>query len=73
MESERTLYQDMDRLVALDRGLRTWARWVEENVDKSRTRVFFQSISPTHYKYVPLILFIYIYIIWGMELWIIFS
>uniref|UniRef100_A0A5B6YZU4 Uncharacterized protein n=1 Tax=Davidia involucrata TaxID=16924 RepID=A0A5B6YZU4_DAVIN len=48
MESGGTLYQDMDRLVALERGLRTWAKWVDNNVDASRTRVFFQSISPTH-------------------------
>ncbi|XP_058182295.1 protein PMR5-like [Rhododendron vialii] len=50
MESGGSFYQDMDRLVALERGLRTWARWVDANVDYSRTRVFFQSISPTHYN-----------------------
>ncbi|CAN4102201.1 unnamed protein product [Withania somnifera] len=44
------LYQDMDRQVALERGLRTWARWVDANIDKSRTRLFFQGISPTHYN-----------------------
>lgn len=52
MEAEGALYQDMERLVALERGLRTWAKWVDANVDKSKTRLFFQSISPTHYKYV---------------------
>ncbi|KAA8549425.1 hypothetical protein F0562_001102 [Nyssa sinensis] len=50
MEWGGTLYQDMDRLVAMERGMRTWARWVDKNVDTSRTRVFFQSISPTHYN-----------------------
>ncbi|KAL1829026.1 hypothetical protein ACET3Z_007438 [Daucus carota] len=50
MEAEGQLYQDMERLVALERGLRTWAKWVDANVDKSKTRVFFQSISPTHYN-----------------------
>ncbi|KAI3450385.1 hypothetical protein Pfo_007050 [Paulownia fortunei] len=50
MEAEGTLYQDMDRLVALERGLRTWAKWVDTNIDTSRTRVFFQGISPTHYN-----------------------
>ncbi|XP_060175023.1 protein PMR5-like [Lycium barbarum] len=44
------LYQDMDRLVALERGLRTWARWIDANIDKSRTRLFFQGVSPTHYN-----------------------
>ncbi|XP_075635546.1 protein PMR5 [Castanea sativa] len=48
MESGGKYYQDMDRLGALEKGLRTWAHWVENNVDSSRTRVFFLSISPTH-------------------------
>lgn len=51
MDAGGTLYQDMDRSVALDRGLRTWARWVDSTIDTTRTRVFFQGISPTHYKY----------------------
>ncbi|XP_052187884.1 protein PMR5 [Diospyros lotus] len=50
MESGGSLYQDMDRLVALESGMRTWARWVDTNVDTSRTVVFFQAISPTHYN-----------------------
>ncbi|PSR95051.1 hypothetical protein CEY00_Acc25806 [Actinidia chinensis var. chinensis] len=50
MDAGGSLYQDMDRLIALERGLRTWARWVDANVDATRTRVFFQSISPTHYN-----------------------
>ncbi|KAJ6409320.1 hypothetical protein OIU84_008919 [Salix udensis] len=49
MESGGTYYQDMDRMVAMERGLRTWANWVDSNIDTTRTRVFFQSISPTHY------------------------
>ncbi|KAK2988768.1 hypothetical protein RJ640_025927, partial [Escallonia rubra] len=50
MDSGGTMYQDMDRLAAIERGLSTWARWVDSNIDPSRTRVFFQSISPTHYN-----------------------
>jgi len=44
-------YQDMDRLAALERGMRTWANWVDSNVDRSRTKVFFLGISPSHTKY----------------------
>ncbi|XP_075090128.1 protein PMR5-like [Nicotiana tabacum] len=50
MDAGGTLYQDMNRLVALERGLRTWARWIDANIDKTRTRLFFQGISPTHYN-----------------------
>ncbi|PUZ41526.1 hypothetical protein GQ55_9G512600 [Panicum hallii var. hallii] len=43
-------YVDMDRTVAFQRGLTTWANWVDLNVDPAKTRVFFQSMSPTHYS-----------------------
>lgn len=43
-------YMDMDRLIAFGKGLNTWASWVDNNVDCTKTKVFFQSISPTHYK-----------------------
>ncbi|KAL1332546.1 hypothetical protein HN51_061329 [Arachis hypogaea] len=41
-------YPNMDRLAALERGLRTWANWVDTNIDRTRTKVFFLGISPTH-------------------------
>lgn len=45
-------YRDMDRVVAFSKGLSTWARWVDANIDTSRTSVFFQGISPSHYRYM---------------------
>ncbi|CAH9129241.1 unnamed protein product [Cuscuta epithymum] len=44
------LYEDMDRLAALQKGLETWASWADSNLDRTRTRLFFQGISPTHYN-----------------------
>lgn len=43
-------YKDMDRLVAYEKGLKTWAKWVDTNVDQTKTRVFFQGVSPDHNK-----------------------
>ncbi|KAF0902062.1 hypothetical protein E2562_012844 [Oryza meyeriana var. granulata] len=42
-------YQDMDRLAALSKGLSTWARWADANINASCTKVFYQGISPSHY------------------------
>lgn len=53
VELRGKFYPDMDRLAALEMGMKTWANWVDTNIDRSKTRVFFQSISPTHYKYGP--------------------
>ncbi|KAJ6766356.1 PROTEIN TRICHOME BIREFRINGENCE-LIKE 43 [Salix purpurea] len=41
-------YHDMDRLVAFEKALTTWAQWVETNVDTTKTKVFFQGVSPDH-------------------------
>ncbi|MQL96182.1 hypothetical protein Taro_028852 [Colocasia esculenta] len=50
MQEGTNVYKDMDRLVAFYKGLSTWARWVDSNINSSTTRVFFQGISPTHYS-----------------------
>ncbi|GLT38041.1 hypothetical protein SLA2020_123120 [Shorea laevis] len=41
--------EDMDRIVALNIALRTWADWVNTNINPKNTTVFFQGLSPTHY------------------------
>ncbi|KAL1555648.1 Protein trichome birefringence-like 39 [Salvia divinorum] len=43
-------YKDMNRLVAYYKGLTTWSRWVNRNINPSKTKVFFQGVSPMHYE-----------------------
>ncbi|WOH16555.1 hypothetical protein DCAR_0936111 [Daucus carota subsp. sativus] len=35
---------------AYRRALRTWARWVDENVDRKKTQVIFRGYSATHFR-----------------------
>lgn len=50
LQEGNKLYKDMNRMIAYYKGLTTWARWVNLYVDPSKTKVFFQGISPTHYE-----------------------
>ncbi|KAK6933900.1 Trichome birefringence-like, N-terminal domain [Dillenia turbinata] len=43
------LVKDMDRMEALRKGLTTWAKWVNSDVDPSKTKVYFRGITPVHY------------------------
>ncbi|KAL5995556.1 hypothetical protein ACLOJK_025619 [Asimina triloba] len=45
-----TEYDEIDRWAVYRRVLRTWATWVEGNVDPNLTRVFFNNMSPTHMR-----------------------
>ncbi|CAM0877292.1 unnamed protein product [Alopecurus aequalis] len=40
----------VDGLRAFELALTTWANWLEFNVDRARTRLFFMSMSPTHLR-----------------------
>ncbi|GFQ06092.1 protein trichome birefringence-like 41 [Phtheirospermum japonicum] len=50
IEVDGKLYKDMDRVVAFEKALNTWANWVDTNIDPTKTKVFFQGISPSHYN-----------------------
>ncbi|KAK8508276.1 hypothetical protein V6N13_055724 [Hibiscus sabdariffa] len=43
-------YDEIERPIAYRRVLKTWAKWIEENVDSKLTSVYFMSMSPLHIK-----------------------
>ncbi|GAV82051.1 PC-Esterase domain-containing protein/PMR5N domain-containing protein [Cephalotus follicularis] len=43
-----SLFKNMNPMVAYQRGLTTWAKWIDLNVDPRQTRVIFRSMSPRH-------------------------
>ncbi|RZB89491.1 Protein trichome birefringence-like 36 [Glycine soja] len=43
-----SIITNMNPMVACQKGLSTWARWVDLNLDPRRTRVIFRSMSPRH-------------------------
>uniref|UniRef100_J3KXN6 Trichome birefringence-like C-terminal domain-containing protein n=1 Tax=Oryza brachyantha TaxID=4533 RepID=J3KXN6_ORYBR len=50
IQEGNTMVKDMDRTQAFTKALNTWARWVDANLVQASTRVFFQGISPSHYR-----------------------
>ncbi|KAK1629435.1 hypothetical protein QYE76_003750 [Lolium multiflorum] len=41
-------HDEVPRVEAYERVLKTWATWLNENIDPARTSVFFMTISPHH-------------------------
>ncbi|KAK1268713.1 hypothetical protein QJS04_geneDACA008211 [Acorus gramineus] len=48
IEYEGKVLGDLEMEVAYRAGMKTWARWIDNNIDPSKTSVFFRSISPEH-------------------------
>ncbi|KAI6669303.1 hypothetical protein NL676_004188 [Syzygium grande] len=44
----RSMFRNLNPMVAYEKGLTTWAKWVDLNLDPQRTRVIFRSMSPRH-------------------------
>ncbi|KMT13245.1 hypothetical protein BVRB_4g085090 [Beta vulgaris subsp. vulgaris] len=50
IQKGKKIYKDMDRMTAFKYGLTTWSKWVDKYTKSPNTQVFFQGISPTHYR-----------------------
>ncbi|RZC59328.1 hypothetical protein C5167_006630 [Papaver somniferum] len=47
---ESSVYSDADvMLKAYKKGLTTWRKWIDKNIDSNRTQVVFRGYSETHY------------------------
>lgn len=46
------VYPRLKVLEAYKKALTTWARWVDQNIDGSRTQVIFRGFSATHFRYI---------------------
>jgi len=47
----KSIITKMNPMVAYQKGLSTWARWVDLNLNPRKTRVIFRSMSPRHNRY----------------------
>lgn len=45
------MHSKLKVLEAFKRALTTWGRWIDNNVDKNRTLVFFRGYSYSHFRY----------------------
>ncbi|GAB2274737.1 hypothetical protein Dimus_009509 [Dionaea muscipula] len=48
MQYQGELLEEMQIELAYEKALKTWGKWIIENVDTTKTTVFFRSISPEH-------------------------
>lgn len=44
----QNVYRSMNPAVAYEKGLMTWAKWIDLNLDPRKNRVIFRSASPKH-------------------------
>ncbi|EYU19805.1 hypothetical protein ABFS82_06G086200 [Erythranthe guttata] len=42
------IYRNINPRIAYEKGLTTWAKWIDLNLDPRSTRVFFRTMSPSH-------------------------
>ncbi|KAJ4978929.1 hypothetical protein NE237_009709 [Protea cynaroides] len=48
LDSSDAIYKEVEMLRSYEMALKTWSDWLEFHVDRSKTQLFFASLSPTH-------------------------
>ncbi|KAM3202136.1 protein trichome birefringence-like 38 [Capsicum annuum] len=48
-DTDGKLVKEMNRVIAFRRGLNTWTKWVEREVDLTKTKVFYQGQAGSHH------------------------
>jgi hypothetical protein len=46
------LYPKFDAVEAYRRALKTWAKWIDQNVDPKKQLVFYRGYSSAHFRYI---------------------
>ncbi|KAK9069981.1 hypothetical protein SSX86_010379 [Deinandra increscens subsp. villosa] len=49
-KDENGIYKEVETIRSYELALKTWSEWLEIHVDRTKTRLFFISMSPTHEK-----------------------
>ncbi|XP_021291190.1 protein trichome birefringence-like 4 [Herrania umbratica] len=49
-QEDSHVYNRLEVKEAFAKALRTWAKWVDANIDRNRTRVFFGGYSASHFR-----------------------
>lgn len=48
VQEGNSTYKDASRFTLYEKALKIWAKWVDTQVDSTKTKVFFQGVSPDH-------------------------
>ena len=55
-ESDNKVYKEVKKLECYKMALKTWSDWLDTNINRTKTRTFFVSMSATHHLYVHTII-----------------
>lgn len=54
-EDKNGIYKEVALRRSYELALQTWSDWLETQIDRAKTKLFFISMSPTHERYTPLV------------------